>query len=109
MPHPPATPSQMLFVRGVPRSLMADELTQVASKYGRIINTHVPLGMGIAFIDMATVDEALLAIDGLDESTLHGRKLNVEVSNPPTKRILQISMCSHRRRGFWSRDHGHSY
>ena len=109
VPHPPATPSETLCVHRVCGSLTAEELSQTASEYRCVINIDVPLGKGIAFIKMAMLDEAWHAIDGLDGSIVHARKLNVKFSNPPSKHILQISMCSYHRHFFCTRNHGHTY
>lgn len=77
-----------LYVGNLPFKTENDDLREYFSQAGAVTDVHVLRNRnngrahGFGFIDMATTEEALQAIDAFNEIEYEGRKLNVCLARP---------------------------
>jgi len=70
-----------IFVRNLPRRTKAHNLVPLFVEYGEVTDCYVSLRKCYAFVSMATEEEALAAIAGLDETDLMGTNIDVKLSH----------------------------
>lgn len=72
-----------LYVGNLNYSVTSEDLKEVFSEYGEIVEAKVIEGKGFGFVEMATQSEAEMAKKELDGSQLKGRTLKVNDARPP--------------------------
>jgi len=75
-----------LYVGNLSYSVTDDELTELFSNYGEVVDTKVIEGKGFAFVEMSSQSEAEEAKDALNETEFKGRTMRVDEAKPPRKR-----------------------
>jgi len=77
-----------LFVGGVSYDATEDELREIFAAHGELKEVHIATdretgrSRGFAFITFASQKAGLAAIEQLNGTKLHGRKITVQESNP---------------------------
>ncbi|KAF7270632.1 nuclear receptor coactivator protein neosin [Rhynchophorus ferrugineus] len=77
----PATAPSRIFIGGIPKAVIADDLDNKFSKYGKILG--LVINSGFAFIQYDTEQEAHAAIQAENGTMLMGRKINVQQALAP--------------------------
>ncbi len=75
-----------LFVGNLTYSVTKDQLAELFSQYGTVVQVTVLDGKGIAFIEMSTPAEAESAQEILNGTTFVGRALKIDKARPPKTR-----------------------
>jgi len=75
-----------LYVGNLSYSVTNDQLEELFTNYGEVVNTNVIDGKGFGFVEMASVDEAEKAKEGLNETEFEGRTIKVDEARPPRPR-----------------------
>ena len=75
-----------LYVGNLSYSVTADDLGELFSTYGDVIDVKVIEGKGFAFVEMSSHSEAEAAKEALHDTDFKGRNLNVDEAKPPRKR-----------------------
>ena len=75
-----------LFVGNLTYATTSDELTQIFSNHGSVVEAKVIEGKGFGFVEMSTKEEADAAKEALNGTELAGRTLNVDTAKPPKSR-----------------------
>ena len=74
--------SERLFVRNLPFSAMEDDIREVFSEFGTVVECHVPIddtkrNKGYAFVKFANTNDAEKAVDNLDGISFQGRLMHI--------------------------------
>ena len=81
-----------LFVGGLPYAVTSEDLNEQFGRCGTVVSATVIAdrvtgqSRGFGFVEMSTEAEAREAIAQLNGQTLQGRRLTVNVANPPAPR-----------------------
>lgn len=81
-----------LYVGNIPYSSGEDELRELFGKVGTVDSVSIPMDMatgrprGFAFVEMSADDEAVKAVDELNQADFQGRRLTVNEARPKTPR-----------------------
>jgi len=75
-----------LYVGNLSYSVTSDELTELFSNYGEVVETKVIEGKGFGFVEMSDSSEAEEAKNALNETEFKGRTMRVDEAKPPKKR-----------------------
>ena len=75
-----------LFVGNLTYSVTAEELNELFSSYGEVIEAKVIEGKGFGFVEMSSKTEAEEAKEALNGKDFSGRSLNVDAAKPPRSR-----------------------
>ncbi len=75
-----------LFVGNLKYSVTADELEDLFSKYGEVVEAKVIEGRGFGFVEMSDQSEAEKAKEELNGTDFVGRTLNIDEARPPRSR-----------------------
>ena len=75
-----------LYVGNLSYSVTNQQLEELFTNYGEVINTNIIDGKGFGFVEMASADEAEKAKEGLNETEFEGRTLKVDEARPPRPR-----------------------
>ena len=75
-----------LYVGNLSYSVTNDQLEELFTNYGEVINTNIIDGKGFGFVEMASSDEAEKAKEGLNETEFVGRTIKVDEARPPKPR-----------------------
>jgi len=75
-----------LYVGNLSYSVTDDELTELFSNHGEVVDTKVIEGKGFGFVEMSSQSEAEEAKDALNETEFKGRTMRVDEAKPPRKR-----------------------
>ncbi len=75
-----------LFVGNLSYSVTAEELENLFSEYGEVVEAKVIERKGFGFVEMSTQAEAEEAKEALHGKDLSGRTLNVDEAKPPRSR-----------------------
>ncbi|MBF0106643.1 MAG: RNA-binding protein [Deltaproteobacteria bacterium] len=84
--------SKKLYVGNLPYSIDDAQLEQMAAPYGEVVSAQVikdkfsGRSKGFGFIEMAKDDEALKAIEELNNKDMGGRNITVNEARPMQKR-----------------------
>lgn len=78
--------SKNLYVGNLSYSVSNAQLGELFSKYGNIIKVDVLDQRGFGFVEMENDDEALKAIEELNDSDFEGRKIIVNEARPKKKK-----------------------
>jgi RNA recognition motif-containing protein len=75
-----------LFVGNLKYSVTAEELENLFSEYGEVVEAKVIEGRGFGFVEMSDQSEAEKAKEELDGKDFAGRTLNIDEARPPRSR-----------------------
>ena len=75
-----------LYVGNLPYSVTDEDLRDLFSAHGEIVDIKVIEGKGFGFVEMSSNAEAEAAIDALNETDLKGRTMRVNEAKPPRPR-----------------------
>jgi RNA recognition motif-containing protein len=81
-----------LFVGGLPYAVTSEDLNEHFGRCGTVVSATVIAdrvtgqSRGFGFVEMSTEAEAKAAIAQLNDQTLQGRRLTVNVANPQAPR-----------------------
>jgi RNA recognition motif-containing protein len=98
--------AQKLFVGGIAFSTTSDGLREFFSQAGSVLSATVVTdrvsgqSRGFGFVEMETSEATDRAITQLNGRELDGRKLTVQVSNPPTRAGARGPGAGGRRGGW---------
>jgi len=75
-----------LFVGNLSYSVTSEELTELFSGHGTVVEAKVIEGKGFGFVEMGSPAEAETAKEALNGTDFSGRALNVDKAKPPKSR-----------------------
>jgi len=75
-----------LYVGNLSYSITSDDLKELFSEYGEVLEVKIIEGKGFSFIEMETQAAAEKARKELDGTALKGRNLKVNPARPPKSR-----------------------
>ncbi len=81
-----------LFVGNLAWAVDSDKLREIFSEFGEIKDAHVAVdkftnrSRGFGFVEFATEEAAMAAIDALNEKDVEGRPITVNVAKPREER-----------------------
>ncbi len=75
-----------LYVGNLSYSTTRDDLEDLFSEYGEVVDVKVIEGKGFGFVEMSSPSEAEKAKDALSGNDFKGRSLKVDEASPPKKR-----------------------
>lgn len=81
-----------LFVGNLAWAVDSDKLREIFSEFGEIKDAHVAVdkftnrSRGFGFVEFATEEAAMAAIDALNEKEVEGRPITVNVAKPREER-----------------------
>ena len=81
-----------LFVGNLAWAVDSDKLREIFSEFGEIKDAHVAVdkftnrSRGFGFVEFATEEAAMTAIDALNEKDVEGRPITVNVAKPREER-----------------------
>ncbi len=81
-----------LYVGNLNYQTTEEGLKEAFSEYGEVLSVRILPGRGFGFVEMASIEDARKAKEGMDGKELDGRNLRVEEARPPRSR------SSYRRR-----------
>ncbi len=99
-----------LFIAGLSYSTTSDGLEKHFSEIGKVTSAQVIMdkftgqSKGFGFVEMSTDDEAKLALDKLNGTTLDGRSIVVKEARPRTDYSRDNSFGNNGQRGNQRRD-----
>ena len=74
-----------LYVGNLKYSVSNDELREMFSNYGDVVNVNVIEGKGFGFIEMGNAEQAEKAMEALNGQDFQGRAIKVNEAQPPKK------------------------
>ena len=80
-----------LYVGNFSYSATDEQLQNLFSPYGNVVQVNIIGNKGFAFIEMGSSEEAQKAKDALDGSSFDGRNLRVDEARPQTDRPARTS------------------
>jgi len=75
-----------LFVGNLNYSVSSEELAELFSGFGDVVESKVIEGKGFGFVEMSSSAEAEAAKEELHDTDFKGRNMNVDEAKPPRKR-----------------------
>ncbi len=75
-----------LYVGNFSYSITRDDLEELFSEYGEVVDVKVMEGKGFGFVEMSSPSEAEEAKEALSGTDFKGRSLKVGEARPPKKR-----------------------
>jgi RNA recognition motif-containing protein len=75
-----------LFVGNLKYSVTSEDLEELFSPFGEVIEAKVIEGRGFGFIEMSDPTEAEKAKEDLNGTDFSGRTLNIDEAHPPRSR-----------------------
>ena len=75
-----------LYIGNLSYSVTNDQLEDLFTNYGEVINTNIIDGKGFGFVEMASSDEAEKAKEELNDTEFEGRTIKVDEARPPRPR-----------------------
>ena len=81
-----------LYVGNLAYSMRNNDLEQVFSEFGNVVSASVMMerdtgrSKGFGFVEMSTDEEAQAAIEGLNEQSVGGRNMLVNIARPREER-----------------------
>jgi RNA recognition motif-containing protein len=74
-----------LYVGNLKYSVSNDELREMFSNYGDVVNVNVIEGKGFGFVEMGNAEQAGKAMEALNGQDFQGRAIKVNEAQPPRK------------------------
>lgn len=102
--------SKRLYVGNLSYSLKGQDLEEVFRKIGEVISAKIIMdresgqSKGFAFVEMATDDMGLAAIESLNGKEVGGRALKVTAANPSQDRPVGGNRFGGSRQGGFNRN-----
>ncbi|KAL3845769.1 hypothetical protein ACJIZ3_003172 [Penstemon smallii] len=86
-------PNTRVLVQNVPWTCAADDIRPLFEKYGTVVDIEFFMynktrNRGIAFVTMASHEEALAVVNNLESTEFEGRVLNLDWAKPKKKRYV---------------------
>ncbi len=75
-----------LYVGNISYSSTDEQLRELFSGYGEVMQVNIIAGKGFGFIEMSSTSEAEKAKEALNGSDFQGRTLRVDEAQPPKNR-----------------------
>jgi len=75
-----------LFVGNLNYSVSSEDLSELFSGHGEVVESKVIEGKGFGFVEMSSSSEAEAVKEALHDTDFKGRNLNVDEAKPPRKR-----------------------
>ncbi len=75
-----------LYVGNLNYAVTNQQLEELFSNHGKVVEVKIIEGKGFAFVEMSTPSEAEVAKDALNGKDFEGRTLRVDEARPPKKR-----------------------
>jgi len=75
-----------LYVGNLNYSVTSEDLGELFSNHGEVIEINIIEGRGFGFVEMSNPTEAEAAKEALDGSDLQGRSLKIDEARPPRSR-----------------------
>ncbi len=75
-----------LYVGNISYSSTDEQLRELFSGYGEVMQINIIAGKGFGFIEMSNTSEAEKAKEALNGSDFQGRSLRVDEARPPKSR-----------------------
>lgn len=75
-----------LYVGNFSYSTTQDDLEELFSEYGEVVEVKVIEGKGFGFVQMSSPSESEKAKDALNGNDFKGRSLKVDEASPPKKK-----------------------
>lgn len=75
-----------LYVGNISYSSTGEQLKELFSGYGEVMQVNIIEGKGFGFIEMSNTSEAEKAKEALNGSDFQGRSLRVDEARPPKNR-----------------------
>jgi len=72
-----------LYVGNLKYSINNEQLQDLFTSYGRVVNVNIIEGKGFGFVEMSSNEEANKAKESLDGQDFQGRVLRVDEARPP--------------------------
>jgi len=95
-----------LYVGNLSYETTENSLQEAFASHGTVLETHLMVdretgrARGFGFVTMNTDEEAQKAIAGLNDSSLHGRNITVNVARPKTERAGSSSSRGYGRSSY---------
>uniref|UniRef100_A0A060TBG3 Polyadenylate-binding protein, cytoplasmic and nuclear n=1 Tax=Blastobotrys adeninivorans TaxID=409370 RepID=A0A060TBG3_BLAAD len=88
-----------LYIKNIDANVTEDEFTSLFSQYGKIVSHSLPLNpeglsRGFGFVNFETHDQAVKAVDNLNDYELHGKKLYVSRAQKKYERMEELRQQS---------------
>ncbi|RLC49124.1 MAG: RNA-binding protein [Candidatus Cloacimonadota bacterium] len=87
-----------LYVGNLNYSVTNEELDELFSDYGEVVQVNIIEGKGFGFVEMSGPSEAESAKEALDGTNFKGRTMRVDEARPPRNRDKRSSGGGYRRR-----------
>jgi RNA recognition motif-containing protein len=87
-----------LYVGNLRHDVTNEDLRQLFSSMGEVVNVNILTGRGFGFIEMATSQEAEQAIESLDGTDFNGRLLKINEARPMVRKDKDGDGRKNRRR-----------
>ena len=71
-----------LYVGNLKYSVTNEELKELFTGYGEVLNVNIIEGKGFGFVEMSSVEEAEKAKDALNNTDFGGRPLKIDEARP---------------------------
>jgi RNA recognition motif-containing protein len=78
--------NKKLYVGNLSYSVTNDQLKELFTDYGEVLDASIINGKGFGFVEMASLDEAEKAKEGLNDTEYEGRTIKVDEARPPKPR-----------------------
>lgn len=75
-----------LYIGNLSYSVTNEELEELFSDYGKVVEVKIIEGKGFGFVEMSKQEEAEKAKSSLHSSDFKGRTLKVDFARPPKSR-----------------------
>lgn len=94
-----AEPKRRLIAQNIPWTSTSEEIKTLFERHGTVLDVQLSMhdnirNRGLAFITMASEEEALLALSNLNSHDLNGRVIKVEFARPLKKKPIQPTTSS---------------
>ena len=74
-----------LFIGNLPYEITEEELREIFSQYGTVLEVFAPRQKGYAFVTFENEEDAMKASEGMKDYELKGRKLNVDFARAKSR------------------------
>ena len=78
--------NKKLYVGNISYSVTNEQLKELFSSYGEVVDIRIIEGKGFGFVEMSTSAEAEKAKEELNGSEFEGRTMKVDEARPPKPR-----------------------
>ena len=75
-----------LYVGNLPYGVTSDEIRELFSQHGTVVDVSIVDGRGFGFVEMGSQVEAEGARKALNYSEIRGRELKIDIARPQQKK-----------------------